>query len=181
MSLLGIIALVFGILGVILTVFQSIWCWPAALISIVVSTFVFFNQKLFGDMALQVFYFICAIYGWWFWNSNKNKSFVVVKVPKKTWLWLIVATVIQAGVYFLILKNLKGDQIILDSSLTACSITATYMMTKKWVENWLCWVIIDLFYVALYAIKDMLDFSILYFAFSIMAVYGFYLWRKKAL
>ena len=180
MSLLGAIALVFGVLGVILTIFQKIWCWPAALISVIVSLFVFYEQRLFGDMALQLFYFISGLYGWWYWEKNSNAKFNVTHVPKNTWLVLFIATLLQFIIYFLLLSKFKGDQIIFDSILTATSITATYMMTKKWIENWICWVLIDFAYVFLYGIKNMWEFAILYFVFTLMAAYGFYLWRKKA-
>jgi len=180
MSLLGVIALVFGILGVILTIFQKIWCWPAALISVVVSVFVFYKQRLFGDMTLQVFYFVAGVYGWWYWEKNSNAKFKVGHVPKKMWAILIIATLLQFGLYFLLLTKFKGDRIIFDSILTAASITATYMMTKKWIENWICWVLIDFAYVFLYGLKHMWDFAILNIAFTLMAAYGFYLWKKKA-
>lgn len=179
MSLLGIIALIFGVLGVILTIFQRIWCWPAGLISVVVSAIVFYYQRLYGDMALQGFYFVSGIYGWWFWNANKKKSFDVIPVPNKFWVPLFIATVLQTGVYYILLTKFKGDRVILDSVLTAASITATYMMTKKWIQNWIFWVVIDLTYVLLYGLKNMWDFAILYFVFTIMAAYGYYLWKKK--
>jgi nicotinamide mononucleotide transporter len=52
-------------------------------------------------------------------------------------------------------------------------------MTKKWVENWLLWIIIDLTYVYLYIIKQLPTYALLYVFFSLMACYGFYTWRKK--
>ncbi len=179
MSLLALIALIFGVLGVILTIFQKIWCWPAALIGIIVSVFVFYEQRLFGDMALQFFYFISGIYGWWYCEKNSNSVFNVSYVPKKMWVLLLLATITQFGIYFLLLGKFKGDQIVFDSILTAASITATYMMTKKWIENWICWVLIDFAYVFLYGIKHMWEFAILNIAFTLMAAYGFYLWKKK--
>ena len=80
---------------------------------------------------------------------------------------------------FALLKYFKGDQVIFDAILTACSISATYMMTKKWIENWLCWVLIDFAYIVLYGIKDLWLYAILYFVFTLMAAYGFYTWKKQ--
>ena len=53
------------------------------------------------------------------------------------------------------------------------------MMAKKWIENWLLWILIDLAYVYLYLVKQLPTYAILYLFFSVMAFYGFYLWRKK--
>lgn len=179
MSFLGIIALVFGVAGVLLTIKQSIWCWPAALISVVTSGYEFYESRLFGDMALQVFYFIAGVYGWFYWGKNKLKEFIVTPLPLKLIAPLLVITIVQTIVYYFLLRYFKGDQVVFDAILTACSITATYMMTKKWVENWLCWVLIDFAYIALYGIKALWLYAILYFVFTLMAAYGFYSWKKK--
>ena len=57
MTIWDLIALLTGILGVLLTIFEKIWCWPMALLSVIISGITFYNQRLFGDFGLQVFYF----------------------------------------------------------------------------------------------------------------------------
>ncbi len=179
MSVLAIIALITGVLGVLFTIKQNIWCWPLALISVVTSSVEFYNERLYGDMALQGFYFLAGVYGWWFWNENRKKEFRVINTPMKMWVVMLVITILQFAIYYFLLKKFKGDQVLFDSILTACSITATYMMTKKWVENWAFWVLIDFAYVILYWKKQMPLFAVLYLVFTIMAAYGFYLWRTQ--
>lgn len=179
MTILGIISLVFGVAGVLLTIKQNIWCWPAALISVITSGYEFFENRLYGDFALQVFYFISGVYGWFYWEKNKNKEFIVTILPVKFIIPLICVTLLQALIYYFVLCYFKGDQVIFDAILTACSITATYMMTKKWLENWFCWVLIDFAYIILYILKDLWLYAILYFVFTLMAAYGFYKWRKQ--
>lgn len=181
MSLLGLIALVSGVIGVLLTIKQSVWCWPAALISVITSSIEFYEQRLFGDMALQGFYFISGIYGWYYWGKKANETFAITKTPNKQWLMMIGVTGLQTIVYYFLLQKFKGDKVVIDSILTAASITATYMMTKKWIENWIAWVIIDLAYVFLYGIKEMWLFALLYFVFTLMAAFGYWQWKKKEL
>jgi nicotinamide mononucleotide transporter len=53
------------------------------------------------------------------------------------------------------------------------------MMTKKWIENWLFWIVIDGAYVVLYIIKDMPAYAVLYGIFSITVIYGYYKWKKQ--
>jgi nicotinamide mononucleotide transporter len=178
MSLLDSIALIFGVLGVLLTIKQSIWCWPSALISVLASFAEFYNQRLYGDMLLQVFYFFSGIYGWYFWEKNKNATFTVQKINLKTIPLLLLVSAVLAIILFFILNYFKGDKVILDSILTALSLTATYMMTKKWIENWIAWVVIDFTYIILYTSKSMWLFAVLYFIFTLMAAYGFFRWKK---
>lgn len=181
MSVSGLVALVFGVLGVWLTIRQSIWCWPAGLVAVVVSILEFYNQRLYGDMSLQLVYFVAGVYGWIYWNKNKNNSFVITRTPVRLIPLLIGITVLQAAVYYYLLVFFKGDRPFLDSLLTACSLTATYMMTKKWLENWMTWVFIDATYVLLYGLKYMWLFAVLNLLFTIVALYGWLKWRKTAL
>lgn len=179
MSYWDIIALVTGILGVILTIFETIWCWPMALISVIISTITFYNQRLYGDMSLNVFYFFSGVYGWIYWSKNRNIVFNVSYMKHSWYSFVLISIIVQSFLYYYILNYFKSDQVVFDAILTACSFTCTYMMTRKWVENWLLWVLIDAAYVILYIIKDMPSYALLYAFFSIMAGYGFYKWNKQ--
>lgn len=178
MSVLGIIALISGALGVWLTIKQTIWCWPVSLISVLASILSFYEERLYGDMSLQVFYLAAGIYGWIYWKRNQAHAFVITGTDPKQAPVLIAVTVLQAVVYYLLLTWFKGDRPFLDALLTACSLTATYMMTKKWVENWLFWVFIDSAYVLLYSLKAMWLFAVLNLLFTIIAFYGWLKWRR---
>lgn len=169
----------FGALGVWLTIKQNIWCWFFALICVIASIVEFYNKRLFGDMSLQVFYFFAGVYGWVYWKKQQNEKFTVQKTPRTFIPVLLMATIAQSVLYYFLLLHFKGDQPLLDALLTACSLTATYMMTKKWVENWAAWVLIDGTYILLYGIKAMWSFALLYLLFTIMAYYGWQKWRKE--
>jgi nicotinamide mononucleotide transporter len=171
------IALITGVLGVVLTIKQKIIAWPISLVSVIISIIAFYKAKLFGDMFLNIFYFFSGIYGWYIWEKKKTSEFNVTCIPKKMALMMLVLTTVQFIIYFFILTYFKSDQIVLDALLTASSFTCTFMMTKKWVENWVFWVIIDLSYVFLYIIKEMPAYALLYFIFAGIAGYGYYTWR----
>ena len=179
MLFLGIIAFVFGVLGVWLTIRQNILCWPAALISVVAATIDFYLSRLFGDMALQVFYFFAGIYGWYYWDKHKNLSFEIKRIPMKKTPFLLIVTALQFVLYYKLLIYFEGARPFLDALLTAASLTCTYMMTKKWLENWLIWVIIDSTYILLYVLTDLWLYGLLYLFFAAMAYYGWMTWRKK--
>jgi nicotinamide mononucleotide transporter len=181
MSLLSIIALITGTLGVWLTIKQSIWCWPFALLATLSSIIEFYEVRLFGDMALQIFYFFAGVYGWIYWKKKQNENFSVQKLEKRLIPFFLLIIVLQALLYYYLLVYFKGDRPFLDSVLTACSLTTTYMMTKKYSENWLIWVFIDGTYILLYGLKEMWLFAILYLFFTIIAFYGWLKWKKEAL
>jgi len=178
MSLLSLIALISGIAGVWLTIKENIFCWPVAILSIIISSYEFYKAKLFGDMGLQIFYFFSALYGWYFWRKKTGQVFIVSNTPKKNIPPLIIFTVAQTIALFFLLTYFNGDRILIDATLTAFSLTATYMMTKKWLENWLAWVFIDASYVTLYCLKFMWLFALLYLFFAVMAFFGWIKWKK---
>lgn len=178
MTILSIISLVFGSIGVILTIKQSIWCWLFALIATLSSMIDFFEARLFGDMALQVFYFIAGVYGWVFWKQQQQQVFIVTHTPKKNIGVLIVATIAQSVLYFFVLSYFRGDAVLVDAILTAASVTTTYMMMRKWWQNWWCWIVIDLLYVLLYLYKQMPLYAVLYLVFTAMSIYGVSSWKK---
>lgn len=181
MSTLSILAFVFGVAGVWFTIQKNSWCWPLGLISVLTSSVEFYQQRLFGDMSLQAFYFVAGVYGWFYWNRKQQTVFNVRNTPAEMRNILILITGLQFGLYYYLLKQLRGDQFLFDALLTACSLTATYMMTKRWIENWMMWVIIDLAYVFLYVLKSMWLFSALYFVFAGMAYFGWKQWKAETL
>ncbi|MDI1354083.1 MAG: nicotinamide riboside transporter PnuC [bacterium] len=181
MSVLGIIAFISGTLGVWLTIKQSIFCWPMALISVVAGGIDFYFSRLYGDMSLQVFYFFAGIYGWFYWNKNKGLNFVASPVPYSWIPILIIVTLLQFSLYYYLLIYFKGARPLLDAVLTAGSLTTTFMMTKKWIENWLIWVLIDGTYIVLYALSDLWLYGALYLIFAGMAFYGWLSWKKTKL
>jgi nicotinamide mononucleotide transporter len=178
MSVLSVIAFLTGVLGVWLTIKQNILCWPMALVSVLTSMIEFYYQRLYGDMALQVVYLVAGIYGWAYWARNSKIEFKVSITPRRHILLLIAATVIMTVMFTYLLRKSGGDKPVFDAILTAASLTATYMMIKKWVENWFAWVVIDLSYVFLYGIKQMWVFAVLYFFFAAIALAGWIKWRR---
>lgn len=178
MSVVDIIALITGIIGVILTIKQSIWCWPFALTSVIISIVVFFQQRLFGDMSLNIFYLISGVYGWIVWEKKKNEIFIISKTPVKWYIIGIFITIVQSIIYYFLLKYFKSDLVIYDAILTACSLTCTFYMIKKRLENWLIWVVIDVLYVFLYIQKELYLYATLSLALSIAALIGYYSWKK---
>lgn len=181
MSVPGIIACLFAILGVWLTIKQSVYCWPVAMTGICFMIADLYNARLYGDMSLQVFYFFTALYGWIYWEKNSNRKFEVKKMPAHYIPILLLATGLQFFLYYYLLVHFKGKQPELDAALTAASITTTYMMTKKWVENWFVWVIVDTIYLFLFAATEMWLYVGLYLFFAVMAYYGWVKWKKLVL
>ncbi len=180
MSIWEWLGFVSGVLGVILTIRQHILCWPLAIVSVAVYTYVFFVSGLYGDMALQLFYLGSSIYGWWLWAKGKGmQEFVVFKMSEKIMLISVGLTAVLTVLFYFILKQTNTNVAFYDAFLTAVSLVTTWLMAKKYLENWIIWVFADCAYVFLYVFKELYLTAILYLIFAVLAALGYFQWKKK--
>ena len=180
MSILGIIALVFGVAGVLLTIKQSIWCWPAALISVVTSGYEFYESRLFGDMALQVFYFVSGVYGWIYWAKGKDGA----EPPIVAMGWSRAAIVLAAtaaaagGLGWLAGQVTDAQASTFDAMLTGLSVVAQILLSRKVLENWLFWIITDILSIGVYASQGLYPTAALYVVLLVLATWGLWEWQR---
>lgn len=176
-----IVGAITGLLCVWLAARQNVWTWPIALVS-VFCYFVFFYQiRLYADMGLQVFFLGSNLYGWYEWlygGKNKVELPVTRLQPAQIALALIVGAItsILLALYFKSFTNASYPWI--DSTLAAFSIVAQILLTRKKIENWVIWLMVDVVYVGLYWKKEAYVTAALYFLFLIIAVQGLWAWKK---
>jgi len=176
-----------GILYVILEIRQSIWLWPLGLISSSVYIWVFFTSKFYADMSLQAYYVLISIYGWYWWLKGGEKKYnrealPVTGISKK--LAIILAAVfilLFALIWFILVSYTDSPLPLGDAFTTALSVVATWMLARKIIEHWILWVVADLISMALYIYKGLYPTVVLFAVYTLMAVIGYYEWRKTML
>jgi nicotinamide mononucleotide transporter len=175
------IAFIISVLGVWLTIKEKTINWPIGIIACLLYTFIFFKEILYADASLQVVYIILGIYGWYEWlhGGEKNEPLKITSASGRTLLILALITLPSGLVLGKILSCYTTSNVpYLDALLTAFSLAATWLAAKKLLENWLLWVFTDLGYVILYIVKHLYLTSVLYFIFTILAIYGHFAWKK---
>jgi nicotinamide mononucleotide transporter len=144
-------------------------------------TFVFYQGRLYGQMGLQPIYLALSIYGWYQWlhGGEQHSALRVSRASPRLLLalggltmtgWLALAAILQ-----------RTDAALpwLDALLTATSLAAQWMMTRKILENWLVWIAVDVIYVPMFISQKLYATAMLYFMFLILAVMGFAEWRRS--
>ena len=182
MTILEIIGTIFALLGVFLTVRQNIWCWPVAIVALLIYIYIFFKSKLYGDMGLQVIYIIASIYGWHEWKYGRHNEQELKVHRISSGLLFLLCMVSTAGTILLgwfLDSSTDTDVPYLDAGLTVFSLLATWMMARKHLEHWIFWIVLDLVYVGLYLYKDLHVTAFQYFIFTALAIYGFIAWKKE--
>ena len=174
------IAVLFSIIYVILVAKESIWCWAAAIISVSLYIFICYEAKLYAETALQFFYLIMAVAGYFFWKESPDKKQLDIKE-------LSIgnhALILFAGIIFTLILGYvltiytQAKLPLLDSFTTIFSIIATFMVIKKILENWLYFIAIDLVSIYLYNSRDLQQTAILFALYAIIACVGYYNWVR---
>lgn len=176
------IAVAFGIASVWLSVRQNIWSWPTAIVNVSLYFVIFYEQKLYADMGLQLFYAAISAYGWyhWLYGGAEHTVLRVSRTPRGLWPVLVL---LWAGAFFglgwLLQRHTDAAVPFVDAGLTAGSLVAQWMMTRKYVENWAVWVMLDICYVALFLSRGLHLTAFLYGVFLVLAARGYRDWSRS--
>ena len=143
---------------------------------------------LFADAALQVIYVVIGLYGWyeWLYGGSKiwkvyesSQPLVISKTPRKTFIYLGIIAIISSIILIILLFRIHDTLPYEDGITTVLSLIATWMMAKKLIENWILWIVTDLLYIPIYILKNLELTALLYFIFTLLAIYGYYVWKRK--
>jgi nicotinamide mononucleotide transporter len=156
-------------------------CWYAAFASTLIYMVLFWDVQLLMDSALQVYYAIMAVYGWYLWRQHGPLEDTR---PIQVWpmhyhlLCLALIIILSFSSGYWLSHNTGASWPYLDSFTTWASVITTYMVAQKVLENWLYWVIIDLFAIILYLDRGLYLTALLFVAYVIIAAFGFFSWLR---
>ncbi|HJV39978.1 MAG TPA: nicotinamide riboside transporter PnuC [Geothrix sp.] len=176
---------VFGFLTgaacVALLVRENIWNWPVGIANNLVFIVLFYRTGLYADVGLQAFYVAISIYGWWSWlhGGRDHGALTVSRIRPPAAISLALAVAATTAVLAWLLRHFTNSTVpVLDSLITALSLAAQFMMTRKWLENWLVWIAANCLSVGLLIYKGLYVTSGLYLVYQVLCVLGWVAWRR---
>lgn len=179
MSHIEIVAVLFSVLYVILAAKENNWCWLCAAISVSLYIYLCFEAQLYLESGLQIFYLFMAGYGFSQWKKPK------IELPIKSWSIIfhlkLIFVGIVASIAFGKLAETYTDAALplIDAFTTVFSLFATFMVTRKILENWIYWIVIDAVSIYLYYSRDLHLTAALFAAYTIIAAFGYLSWKKE--
>jgi nicotinamide mononucleotide transporter len=179
---LEFVAVVFGIISVLLSVRQNIWSWPTALVNVALFFALFYKSGLYSDMGLQVVYFVLSLYGWyeWLYGGKGHTELRVSRTSVRTGAVLAAIALVGWTALSRITARLPGVALpSLDAALTTASLIAQWMMTRKLLENWALWVVLDVVYVGMFIFKGLYLTAANYAVYLVLAVLGHVAWKRS--
>jgi nicotinamide mononucleotide transporter len=140
------------------------------------------EARIYGAAGLQAVYVVVSIYGWYQWlhGGEGHGRLEVSRTPPGWAIGLAVAGVAASVVLGLVLKHRTDDALpFADAAVTAFSLVAQWMATRKWLENWLLWIVLNVSNVAICISQGLYPMSALYAFFLVLAVFGFREWSRS--
>lgn len=181
MSWIEVIATAAGALCVFLLVRENIWNFPFGILQVTLSAWVFFQQRLYSDVILQIFFALLNIYGWIHWTRRgAQPPLPVTRMSARAIVTWCAITAIMTAVWGTFAKmQLNAAAPYADGFILVASLVAQWLTARKHLESWWFWIIVDLVAIPLYASRGLYFFAALYVAFLILCVAGLKEWQQS--
>jgi nicotinamide mononucleotide transporter len=182
MPLLEISAVGCGLVYILLAAREKVWCWPFGILNSLLSIVLFYQSKLYAESVLYIYYVIAGVYGWYTWNRGWKQA---DQLKVSSWAWqkhlpgLLANAILGFSLGYFLDHYTDAKYPWVDAQITLFSFWATYLNTRKVLENWLYWIVIDTISIYVCWSRDLPFYAFLMLVYTIMAGYGWYRWREN--
>jgi nicotinamide mononucleotide transporter len=180
---MDILGTLLGLMYLYLEIKENVWMWIVGCIMPMIYIVVLYDRGIYADCAMEVYYFLAGIYGFAYWlrgKSRSGKSVSIAVTPRKTAVCLTVCSIALWQVLGVALDKLTDSTVpYTDALTTSLSVIALWMLSRKLIEQWWVWFVVDLISSGLYIYKGIYGRALLYGIYTVMAVYGFLTWERK--
>ena len=186
---LEIIAVLTGIISVWFAKKENILLYPIGTVSVLIWIYLCWIGEIYSQAVINLFFLVMNIYGWYNWSRKDNSDLNKVKIKfssiKEIIIYVLVAVLLTLLIYWCLsnieILDFDWKFVLIESFITALNFIAMWLTAWKRVENWILWIVGDIFCIPLFVFKEyylsVAQFSI----FIIIAFMGYFEWKKKAL
>ncbi|MCU0648023.1 MAG: nicotinamide riboside transporter PnuC [Gemmatimonadaceae bacterium] len=170
-----------GVLNVWLTVRERLWAWPIGIVNALFYLVVFARAGLYSDTGLQLVYLALSVYGWWHWarGGPHASTLTITRVPRAEAVRVLSGALMAWLMLWQLTQRLPGARLALfDAALVAGSLAAQWLMTRKYVECWWLWLIVNTGYVAVFLARGLRLTAVLYAIYWGLAALGALRWHR---
>lgn len=169
-----------GIIQVLLSKNNKVSNYLFGILGIISGMYVLFGAKLYADIALNMYYLVLSVYGWWYWKTNKEASEQPITGCNKR-EWSIVASIVIVAfivLYFSLISFTDSDVPVWDAWVSATAWAGMWLLARRKIENWILLNISNAFAIPLLIHKDLYLFALLTTFLFIVAIFGYFKWAK---
>lgn len=184
----SIVGAIIGLLYLYLEYKANIMMWAASIVMAAFYIYIFYDTQLYASMAIYVYFFAASAYGWILWltkyKRTETDSGVTIYAPKSSIIPIIGGIIVVFVIIYLLLIHYTIDQNYLtigDALTTSLNIVALWMISRRWVEQWLLLIPANaISSILLFVQHDIMSGS-LFVIFFIVSIFGYYKWKKLAI
>jgi nicotinamide mononucleotide transporter len=177
---LELTAAFFGLLYVLLAARENIFCWFAGIANVMIYAYIFYNQKIFANMFLQIVYLVISFYGLYCWlTKHDGHRAKISKMDSSYRYFMIVLFLLLVGAVYLGLQNSGSTLLMLDAITAAAGLIATWMQARKFIENWLVWIPTDITLTIMFVVEKMYVTAGLFLLYTVIAIFAYFKWKKE--
>ena len=182
MNSLQIIALVFGLLYIFFATKNKAICFIFGAISCSFWAYEsYFNLNLKFDGLLQLFYILMSVYGaynWYKGNENITSNIKQLSLGQNI-IYLVSGFLCSYLCARIALQYFELNFAYLDAFTTGFSIIATFLLARRYFENWYYWMLINPVYIYIYVKSGATLFAVMSAIYLLMAIVGYVNWKKE--
>ena len=182
---LDITATIVGLVYIWLEYKASIYLWIVGIIMPLIDIFLYYEAELYADFGMAIYYALAATYGYVVWkfgkrnNQGTKEELPITHFKQSQILPAILAfLVIWLIIYEILVLFTNSDVPITDSFANALSFIGLWALARKYLEQWIIWIIVDIVLSALYIYKGIPFKAGLYALYVIIAIAGYHKWKK---
>ena len=182
---LDIITTILGLIYIWLEYRAHIALWIVGIIMPALDAVLYWNHGLYGDAGMACCYTLAAFYGLFFWKFKKTRKkkqpLPIVYMPRRQYMPTVLFFLVAWGAtYYVLIKWTDSTVPVLDAFTNALSFVGLWALARKYVEQWLFWMIVDAVCTLLYIQKGIPFKALLYGLYVVIAIAGYYKWRGMA-
>jgi nicotinamide mononucleotide transporter len=179
-QLLEAIGFLLGVWWVWLLIQESPWNWPIGILNSSIYVVVMLQAKVYGDAALNALYIVLGFIGWYWWvRGDDGRTPVPISYSRWKLLALLSALALAAAwVLFPYFRNAGSTVALPDALLFSFSMVGQYLQTRKKIENWPVWVVVNFCYIPVFITKHLPATAVLYGIYGLLAIQGWREWLR---
>lgn len=160
--------------------------WFASVVMPAISMWIYFSKGLYADFAINIYYLVIAAYGFWVWthgsdakSGESGKVQPITHTPVRVWVAVAAAiAVLWLAIWYVLAHVTDSTVPVADAFTTALSIVGLWMLARKYAEQWLVWLVVDIVCCGLYFYKGIYFYSVLYGIYTVIAWFGYRKWLR---
>jgi nicotinamide mononucleotide transporter len=145
-SRLSAVSGICGIISVVLCSQRKFMFYVFGFIQLFTYVILCMQQKLYGEIAENAFYFVTMLIGMYHWAKHYDEDEVAVETRKLNpaqKMWTAIGTVFGTFILFNILLLTDDTQPFIDAATTGPAFVAQTLMILRYKDSWIYWLIID--------------------------------------